>query len=354
MPMTSYAQNHEDVLLARLFPRGLTGFYVDVGANDPIKNSITKHFYDQGWRGVNIEPASDPFKRLAEARPRDVNLNVGLSDHEGTLTLYEFPPDISAVSTFSEEQAEWHRDAGLASVGQPVTVTTLTRVLEEHVGEATVDFLSVDVEGHERQVLVGGDWKRFRPRVVVVESTQPATTIPTHDQWEDVLLDADYVFAAFDGLNRYYLRQEDAHLAPALATPVNVTDDYVPYEYIKPLQDLNWALDATQRSLAAARAVNSALRADLGSLPAELALLRAEYERLDRSLGNIRTGYEELLAQQADARAPYEELLRDVGPVGLGVARRLGRVSKEHPRPATVAHKAVRAALGLKRRVAGR
>lgn len=353
MPMTSYAQNHEDVLLARLFPRGLTGFYVDVGANDPIKNSITKHFYDQGWHGINVEPASDPFKRLAEARPRDVNLNVGLSDHEGTLTLYEFPPDISAVSTFSEEQAEWHRDSGLASVGQPVTVTTLAKVLEEHVGETTVDFLSVDVEGHERQVLVGGDWTRFRPRVVIVEATQPATTIPTHDQWEDVLLDAGYTFAAFDGLNRYYLREEDASLAAALATPVNVTDDYVPYEYIKPIQDLNWALDATSRSLAAARAVNNTLRAELGSLPAELSQLRAEYERLDRALGNIRAGYDELLARQTEARAPYEHLLRDVGPVGLGVARRLGRVSKEHPRPAAVARKALHAALSVKRRVSG-
>lgn len=351
MPMTSYAQNHEDVLLARLFPRGLTGFYVDVGANDPVKNSITKHFYDLGWRGINVEPAADPFKRLAEARPRDINLNVGLSDHEGTLTLYEFPPEISAVSTFSEEQAEWHREAGLASTGQPVTVTTLARVLEEHAAGITVDFLSVDVEGHERQVLVGGDWTAFRPRVVIVESTQPATTIPTHDQWEDVLLEAGYRFAAFDGLNRYYVRQEDEHLLPALATPVNVTDDYAPYEYIKPIQDLNWALDATNRSLAAARAVNATLRAELGSLPAELSQLRAEYERLDRALADIRTGYEEILARQADARAPYEHLLRDVGPTGLGVARRLSRVSKEHPRPAQIVQKAMRAALKVKRRI---
>jgi FkbM family methyltransferase len=353
MPMISYAQNHEDVLLARLFPPGLRGFYVDVGANDPLKNSITKHFYDLGWRGVNVEPASDPFKRLAEARPRDVNLNVGLSDHEGTLTLYEFPPDISAVSTFSEEQAEWHREAGLASIGQPVTVTTLAKVLEEHVADVTVDFLSIDVEGHERQVLVGGDWDRFRPRVVIVESTQPATTIPTHEQWEDVLLGAGYLFAAFDGLNRYYLREEDAGLAPALATPVNVTDDYVPYEYIKSIQDLNWALDATSRSLAAARAVNNTLRAELGALPAEMAGLRAEYERLDRALANIRLGYDDMLARQADERAPYEELLRDVGPVGLGVARRLARISKQHPGPATLAHKTVRVALNLKRRAGG-
>lgn len=353
MPMTSYAQNHEDVLLDRLFPRGLTGFYVDVGANDPIRNSITKHFYDLGWHGVNVEPASEPFKRLAKARPRDVNLNVGLSDHEGMLTLYEFPPDISAVSTFSEEQAEWHRDSGLASVAQPVSVTTLAKVLQEHAAERTIDFLSIDVEGHERQVLAGGDWTRFRPRVVVVEATQPATTIPTHDQFEDILLDNGYGFAVFDGLNRYYLREEDSHLAAALATPVNVTDDYVPYEYFKALQDLNWAMDASSRSLAAARAVNNMLRADLGSLPFELAQLRKEHLHLDGSLVAIRSDYEELLARHAETRAFCEQQLADVGPVGLGVARRLGRASRRYPGPASVVRTALRVALNLKRRAAG-
>src|ERR671932_817144 len=106
MTMTSYAQNHEDVLLVRLFRPGLTGFYVDVGANDPVSNSVTKHFYDLGWRGINVEPATAPFERLQEARPRDVNLNIGISDHEGTLTFHEFPPGISGVSTFSAPQAE--------------------------------------------------------------------------------------------------------------------------------------------------------------------------------------------------------------------------------------------------------
>jgi len=94
--------------------------------------------------------------------------------------------------------------------------------------------------------------------------------------------------------------------------------------------------------------------AELASLPGEVALLRAEYERLDRALGNIRAGYEELLVQQADARAPYEHLLQDVGPTGLGVARRLTRISKNHPGPASVVHRALRLGLGAKRRVAGR
>ena len=77
--MISYAQNREDVLLARVFHDVKAGFYVDVGANDPEHCSVTKHFYDLGWRGINFEPGR-VFEKLAAARPRDINLNVAASD----------------------------------------------------------------------------------------------------------------------------------------------------------------------------------------------------------------------------------------------------------------------------------
>ena len=82
MTMVSYAQNHEDVLLDRAFPRGKPGFYIDVGANEPVRNSVTKHFYELGWHGINVEPAAHPFALLAAERERDVNLNVAVSDSE--------------------------------------------------------------------------------------------------------------------------------------------------------------------------------------------------------------------------------------------------------------------------------
>jgi len=327
--MTSYAQNREDVLLSRLFPRGLTGFYVDVGANDPVANSVTRWFYDQGWHGINIEPAAHPFQRLAEARERDVNLNIGVSDHDDTMTFYEFPPEVDAVSTFSATQAAWHEEQGFPPVERTVEVTTLAQVFERHV-EGTIDFLSVDVEGHERQVLESNDWQRWRPRVVMVEATQPTTTIPTHDQWEDVLVKAGYLFGAFDGLNRYYVRDEDSDLLPALATPVNVADSFIPYEYLKPIQDLRLALDATQRHLAAARALNQTLWSEYAGLPREHAVLRAELERLARGLANTRAQYQALRGTMIEEQAPCAELLEEVGPLGLGIARRLSRLSQRH------------------------
>jgi FkbM family methyltransferase len=286
---------------------------------------------------------------LAEARERDVNLNIGLSDKPGSLTFYEFPPEVVAVSTFSATQAEWHRDNGIPVVERTVEVKTLAEVCERHV-DGPIDFLSVDVEGHERNVLEGADWSRWRPRVVIVEATQPATTIPTHNQWEALLLDADYTFGAFDGLNRYYVRNEDSDLLPALQTPVNVTDDFVPYEYLKPIQDLRLGLDATQRLLAATRARNETLWAEYSSLPNELSLLRAEFERLERALLRTRAEYESLRAELGAEQAPYAELLDEVGPLGLGVARRLSRASARFPNGAESAKRVLRGARSVARR----
>jgi hypothetical protein len=89
--------------------------------------------------------------------------------------------------------------------------------------------MSIDVEGNERAVIVGGDWRRFRPRVLVIEATFPHTPRPSHMGWEPLLLEHDYCFAIFDGLNRFYVRKEDVALLRLLAAPACVHDKYVPY-----------------------------------------------------------------------------------------------------------------------------
>ena len=367
--MTSYAQNHEDVLLDRLFPRGHKGFYIDVGANDPVRDSVTKHFYDLGWHGINVEPATHPFQHLCAARERDLNLNVGVSNVYGELTFFEFPPELSGASTFSAEQAARHRDAGLPSVERKVPTVTLAGICEEHA-VGTVDFLSIDVEGHERQVVEGADWRRWRPRVVLVEATEPATTVPTHGGWEQILLDADYLFAAFDGLNRYYVRAEDADLLPILAVPVNVTDGYLPYASTKQIQELRWALDTTASQLAAARAANETLMIQYQGFAGELTLIRAQYEKVERALTNTRAQFETIRGQileshafteharseVAEARARTEAahaLFEGVGPAALGVARRLSGVARRHSRAASLVKRTLRIGLRLKRAVGG-
>jgi FkbM family methyltransferase len=223
----SFAQNGEDILLLRAFGNRKAGFYIDVGANDPVVDSVTKTFYDRGWNGVNAEPGR-VFRRLAGARPRDVNLQVALSDHSGEHTLYEFP-DANGLSTLSSQVRAFH-DA--KCVERMVPLTTLAEVCRRHAAR-TIDFLKIDVEGHEREVIAGGDWRRFRPRIVVVESATTPNGDGPHREWEPLLVNADYEFASFDGINRYYVRREDSDLLPRLRLPLNVLDNYVAYRHVQ-------------------------------------------------------------------------------------------------------------------------
>jgi FkbM family methyltransferase len=241
----SYAQNREDVLLARLFSHRKTGFYIDVGAHDPVNYSITKYFYDLGWHGINVEPSSDIFPRLSAARARDINLNFGLSNTDGALTFYEAAKG-AGLSTFAKVEMERHCNAGFEFVERQCPVTTLAKICEQYV-RAEIDFVSIDVEGYEREVIEGGDWKRWRPCILVIEATKPGTTIPSHDDWEPLLLAADYLFATFDGLNRYYVRAEDQHLLSALRVPVNVFDSYIPYEYLRQIENLTARIAAYEK-----------------------------------------------------------------------------------------------------------
>jgi FkbM family methyltransferase len=241
MAMLSYAQNGEDVILNRLFPEG-GGFFIDVGANDPLDSSVTKHFYDRGWRGINVEPEPAAFARMVAGRPLDLNLNVGISDRRGILTFFD-APKANGWSTFSPGQAANLRAQGLEIIERPIQVTTLARVCEEHV-DGPIQFLKIDVESHEAEVVAGADWSRWRPRVVLIESLGWV-------HWEPSLLAAGYHFALFDGINRFYVRDEDRDLLTKFTTMANFVDDFIPFAYLKVIQELQNRLEDAEKRLQA-------------------------------------------------------------------------------------------------------
>lgn len=205
--MISYAQNFEDVLLERVFKNQEAGFWIDVGAWDDTLDSVTRHFYGKGWRGVNVEPVPSYWQKLEHGRSRDTNLNIALLDKLGTSIFYEIPG--TGLSTFDRQQAERHGAEGQDVLEREVKVSTLALICAQHAEHQPIDFLKLDTEGTELKVLQGGDWKRFRPRVVIIEATQPCSPEPTHHVWEPFLLDQGYLFAYFDGLNRFYVREEE-------------------------------------------------------------------------------------------------------------------------------------------------
>jgi FkbM family methyltransferase len=211
---TYYAQFYEDYILAYVFKDQKSGFYVDVGANDPDKSSVTKYFYQAGWRGINIEPIPELVEKLNKSRPEDTNKGVAISDRPGQLTFYK-GIKASGLSTLSPKIAASHRAKGFEFTTIKIPVTTLNAVLDEHARDKPeITFLNVDVEGFEKQVLSSIDFKRYRPRVIMAESTAPLTEVATHQAWESILINNGYIFAMDDGLNRYYVHNSQQNLLP--------------------------------------------------------------------------------------------------------------------------------------------
>lgn len=174
----SYSQEGEDLLLRRIFEGQNAGFYVDVGAHHPKRFSNTHIFYASGWRGINVEPNPSVAVRFARERKRDINLQVGVASVPGELLYYEF--DDPALNTFDKNLAA-EREATTSyrvTATQRIIVDRLDSLLESHlpVGGA-IDFLTVDVEGLDLDVLKSNDWNRFRPRCVLTEALDTPLTI---------------------------------------------------------------------------------------------------------------------------------------------------------------------------------
>lgn len=225
MAFISHAQNHEDTRLWRALGGIPQGCYLDVGAYDPDLHSVTKAFYERGWRGINLEPVATGHALLAQFRPGDLNLRLAVGPEAGSCPFFHIPE--TGLSTLDAAVAERHRAAGWAVEVQEVPTAPLREVWDAHV-RGEVHFLKVDVEGAEGLVLASLDLTRQRPWVVVVESTVPLSREENHRDWEALLTGAGYAFAAFDGLNRYYAAAEHADLAGALALPVSVFDEVTP------------------------------------------------------------------------------------------------------------------------------
>jgi len=227
MTLISYAQNNEDVLLWRTLGQVKNGFYIDVGANDPVEHSVTKAFYDAGWRGISIEPLPSFHQAFLEQRPRDVNLAIAAGAENGELTLYDVPA-VRGWASPEASVAELHRSEGHEVAEITVPVRTLASVCEEHV-DGEIHFLKIDVEGFEGEVLRGMDFTRWRPWVLVIEATLPNSRATNHGAWEHMVTSQGYRYAWFDGLNRYYVAEEHAELLAQLDIQPNVFDDYIPH-----------------------------------------------------------------------------------------------------------------------------
>jgi FkbM family methyltransferase len=222
--MISYAQNHEDVILQRALGDEV-GFYVDVGAASSSIASVTRYFYDIGWSGINIEPLPEYAAELRRERPRDRNIEAAAGASPGLCTFHVVHGNHD-FSTFDDVRVSDLAQQGEETTPLEVEVVTLNDVLRDEA-PAAIDFLKIDVEGAERDVLAGLDLSVWRPRVLVVEATYPNSRSPSFAGWEDLIVGSGYQYASTDGINRYYVPDEESGLAQHL-DPANALDSFIP------------------------------------------------------------------------------------------------------------------------------
>lgn len=223
--MNSWAQNFEDVILWRALSTIQNGTYVDIGAYDPNIDSVTKHFYDAGWSGINIEPVTENYLKFQDDRKRDVNLNCLIGKENSIREFYEIKG--TGLSTVLMDIAAKHATLGFNYEITQKSSNTLSEIFDKFLPNSEVHFLKIDVEGAEEEVISSLDWNRYQPWIVVIESTQPLSQISTSEQWESVLLNANYNFVYSDGLNKFYLSSKRKELEKFFQYPPGVFDDFI-------------------------------------------------------------------------------------------------------------------------------
>lgn len=219
--LISYAQNFEDVMLWRALNDVANGFYIDIGAHDPLIDSVSRLFYERGWRGIHIEPVSAYCDALRQDRPDELVIQAAVSAVSGSLKFYE----LGGISTANPDIAHSHRLRGYQPKETVVNSITLEQVFS-FANDNSIHWLKIDVEGFEKEVLSSWGKSDANPWIIVIESTLPLTQQESHREWEIHLIERGYSFIYFDGLNRFYLAQDRQHLRKYFQSPPNVFDNF--------------------------------------------------------------------------------------------------------------------------------
>ena len=215
-----FSEYYEDLILYLILFDIKNGFYIDVGAYDPIKVSVTKSFYLKGWRGINIEPQPGKIELFQKDRPDDINLQLAVGERKGKVTFYIDDQCSSVEEKYSKNYTN----------KTVVEMDTMSNICKSYVPEGTkIDFCKIDVEGGEKNVLLGYDFINYRPKVFCIESTIPRSQKLNYELWEYILINNDYSYIYSQGVNRFYVD----NLIPGLMKRRIYIEKYLKKKYLK-------------------------------------------------------------------------------------------------------------------------
>lgn len=220
-----YSQNFEDVILERCFTDINDGYYIDVGAQHEEYDSVTKYFYEKGWSGINIEPLLE-YCNSFNCRDRDVIIQCAAGSDNKIVKMKAFMD--TGLSSLSPVNTELLEEAGLQFEEREIHVKTLNSILKSlKIEKKQFEFLKIDTEGYELEVIKGIDLFVYRPKIILCEVTKPNSKQFTEDYQEicDILDKQGYIKIYFDGLNQWWCEETvQTNMAKHFVLPPSVFD----------------------------------------------------------------------------------------------------------------------------------
>tara|TARA_R110000803_G_scaffold193552_3_gene256506 strand:- start:100 stop:1581 length:1482 start_codon:yes stop_codon:yes gene_type:complete len=299
----SYAQQFEDVILWRALKDVRNGAYIDIGANDPVVDSVSLLFYEKGWRGMHVEPMPVYAQKLREARFDEQVLEAAVGESADEIELFSF--EGTGLTTAFTNYAKQHQKAGRELTKIKVACVPLAEIFESF-NRIHIHWLKIDVEGMEKVVVQSWGSHPARPWIVVIESTRPNSQELAFEDWEPELTKRGYAFAYFDGLNRFYVHEDHAELAATINMPPNFFDFFTLSEHSPFSWHVTGQLHAAEDEIAKLLARLEQLQAEREThdvhtkwVEGELAKAQSEIEEraaavtwLEDQLAEARTGIE--------------------------------------------------------------
>lgn len=321
-----FGQNFEDVPLWRALSDVGQGRYLDIGAQHPIIDSVSRSFYLAGWRGVHVEPVPFFAEALREDRPDEIVIEAAVGGGSGKLTLYAITG--TGLSTADWHFAEAHGLAGHEIEPIEVDQVSLDTLLDLFANEE-LHWLKIDVEGMEAEVLASWGVSRVRPWVVVIETIDPIKGTRTDGQWRSILEQRGYHEVLFDGLNCFFVADEHKALCARLGSPANCRDDYV-----APLH--HWvvaaAVDQCRSEVVASNAAAAAARVESARTYATLASAFKDRDRAERKNNYLSKQLEELHSERSVLNAALGQLGEELAARRGDLSRLEGRLTKAEMR----------------------